>query len=127
MTPRKAYATGPDGQVHYRDAGAGRPLLLLHQTPCHLGQFDAAFPLLVATGIRVIAVDTPGYGQSDPPRGTPTIAAYAGAMLAVLDDLGPPHPLHAGLEQRDGHAPWGSDDAAGRAARARWLHGRVLT
>ena len=88
MTPRKAYASGPEGQVHYRDAGAGRPLLLLHQTPCHLGQFDAAFPLLVATGIRVIAVDTPGYGQSDPPRGTPTIAAYAGAMLAVLDDLG---------------------------------------
>ena len=89
MSPsRKGYADGPDGQVHYRDAGAGVPLLLLHQTPCHLGMFDAAWPLLVGAGIRAIGVDTPGYGQSDPPRGTPTIPGYARAVAAVLDHLG---------------------------------------
>lgn len=88
MKSRKGYADGPDGQVHYRDAGEGLPLLLLHQTPCHLGQFDPAWPLLVGAGIRPIAVDTPGYGQSDPTRGTPTIAAYARAAAAVLDHLG---------------------------------------
>jgi pimeloyl-ACP methyl ester carboxylesterase len=87
MTARKGYADGPDGQVHFRDAGTGRPLLLLHQTPCHLGQFDAAWPALVAAGIRPIGVDTPGYGQSDPPRGTPTIGAYARAVAAVLEHL----------------------------------------
>ncbi|MEQ1802085.1 MAG: alpha/beta hydrolase [Gammaproteobacteria bacterium] len=87
MRARKGYADGPDGQVHYRDSGAGAPLLLLHQTPCHLGQFDAAWPLLAAGGIRSIGVDTPGYGQSDPPRGTPTIAGYARAVAAVMDHL----------------------------------------
>jgi len=88
MSPnRKGYADGPDGQVHYRDSGAGQPLLLLHQTPCHLGMFDAAWELLVRAGIRAIGVDTPGYGQSDAPRGTPTIAGYARAVAAVLDHL----------------------------------------
>ncbi len=88
MESRKGYADGPDGQVHYRDAGAGVPLLLLHQTPCHLGMFDAAWDLLVRAGIRAIGIDTPGYGQSDATRGTPTIAAYARAVAAVLDHLG---------------------------------------
>lgn len=87
MTSHKGYADGPDGQVHYRDAVHGEPLLLLHQTPCHLGQFDAAWLLLVEAGLRPIAVDTPGYGQSDPTRDPPTIAAYARAVAAVLDHL----------------------------------------
>lgn len=88
MHERKGYADGPDGQVHYRDAGQGQPLVLLHQTPCHLGQFAAAWPPLVAAGLRPIAIDTPGYGQSAPPRGTPGIAGYARAVIAVLDHLG---------------------------------------
>jgi pimeloyl-ACP methyl ester carboxylesterase len=85
---RKGYADGPDGQVHYLDTGAGAPLLLLHQTPCHLGMFAAAYPLLARGGIRAIGVDTPGYGQSAAPTGPPTIAGYARAVAAVLDHLG---------------------------------------
>lgn len=86
-TFRKGYADGPSGQVHYQDTGTGFPLVLLHQTPCHLGQFDAAYPLLDAAGIRAIGIDTPGYGQSTPPANTPTIHAYAAAVLAVLRHL----------------------------------------
>ncbi len=84
----KGYADGPDGQVHFLDTGAGSPLLLLHQTPCHLGMFAAAYPLLAQGGIRAIGVDTPGYGQSAPPAGAPTIGGYARAVVAVLDHLG---------------------------------------
>ncbi len=88
MNARKGYANGPDGQVHYQDCGGSIPLLLLHQTPCHLGMFDAAYPLLASRGIRAIGIDTPGYGQSAPPSAPPTIAAYARATIAVLDHLG---------------------------------------
>ena len=88
MSPfRKGYAEGPDGQVHFLDTGDGAPLLLLHQTPCHLGMFDAVYRLLARRGIRAIGIDTPGYGQSDPPAGPPTIAGYARAVSAVLDHL----------------------------------------
>ena len=88
MSPfRKGYADGPGGQVHYLDTGTGVPLLLLHQTPCHLGMFAAAYPLLARAGLRAIGVDTPGYGQSAPLAETPTIAAYARAVVAVLDHL----------------------------------------
>lgn len=90
MRSLKGYADGPDGQVHFHDAGpvTGAPLVLLHQTPCHLGQFDPAVPLLAGAGLRSVAIDTPGYGQSEPPEGPPTIAGYARAVLAVLDHLG---------------------------------------
>jgi pimeloyl-ACP methyl ester carboxylesterase len=92
MSPfRKGYADGPDGQVHFLDTGggegAGVPLVLLHQTPCHLGMFAAAYPLLAAAGLRAIGIDTPGYGQSAPPVAIPTIAGYARAVVAVLDHL----------------------------------------
>jgi pimeloyl-ACP methyl ester carboxylesterase len=89
MSPfRKGYADGPDGQVHFLDTGPGVPLLLLHQTPCHLGMFGAVYPLLASAGVRAIGIDTPGYGQSAPLAATPTIAAYARAVVAVLDHLG---------------------------------------
>jgi pimeloyl-ACP methyl ester carboxylesterase len=89
MDARKGYADGPHGQVHCLDTGPvdARPLLLLHQTPCHLGQFEAVYPLLGAAGLRAVGIDTPGYGQSAPPRGTPSIDAYVGAVIAVLDHL----------------------------------------
>jgi len=92
MSPfRKGYADGPDGQVHFLDTGgsgkAGVPLVLLHQTPCHLGMFAPAYPLLAGAGLRAIGIDTPGYGQSAPPAAAPTIAGYARAVVAVLDHL----------------------------------------
>ena len=88
MKSRKGYADGPDGQVHYRDTGDGTPLLLLHQTPCHLGQFDAAWPLLVRAGIRAIGGRHARLRPVGPdPRERPPSPAYARAVAAVLDHL----------------------------------------
>ena len=87
MTGRKAYAAGAYGQIHLRDAGTGVPLVLLHQAPMSLRQFDTVFPLLCERGLRPIAVDLPGYGQSDPPDFAPEIANYASAAISVLDAL----------------------------------------
>ncbi len=63
-------------------------MVLLHQAPLNAHQFDAVFAPLAARGLRGIAIDLPGYGQSDPPDFVPTIADYAGAVPAVLDHLG---------------------------------------
>jgi pimeloyl-ACP methyl ester carboxylesterase len=88
MTPRKAYADGPFGQVHYAVLGDGKPLVLLHQSPTDMVQFARVMPLLAAAGIRAIAVDLPGFGTSDVPDHPPTIAEYAAIVPAVLDALG---------------------------------------
>ncbi len=109
---RRAYADGPQGQIHYYDAGgAGRPLLLLHQSPTSAIDFADTFPAFVAAGFRVIAPDMPGMGMSDAPAEPPVIADFISAALAVLD--------HAGVAQADivGHHT-GTQVAVGLADRA---------
>lgn len=76
------------GQVHglTMGAGAGAPLLLLHQTPRSVDEFAEVIPLL-ARERRVVALDTPGYGCSDRVPGRPTVSDYAGAVVEALDAL----------------------------------------
>jgi len=87
----KGYAPTPMGQVHYRDIGPRDtrvPMLLLHMTPLSMIQFAEAQNAIAAKGIRVIAIDTPGYGMSDPPpQAAPDISAFADNLGAVLDYL----------------------------------------
>ncbi len=83
----RAYANTAVGQLHYREAGEGTPLLLLHKTPSSSIQFVRAMPLL-ASRFRVIAMDTPGFGMSDPPSSPPRMHDYARAVVALLDALG---------------------------------------
>jgi pimeloyl-ACP methyl ester carboxylesterase len=91
---RRAYADSPTGQIHYYDAGgAGRPLLLLHQSPTSAIDFADAFPAFAAAGFRVIAPDMPGLGMSDAPDAPPVIGDFVSASLAVLD--------HAGIAEAD--------------------------
>jgi pimeloyl-ACP methyl ester carboxylesterase len=96
----KGYAPTPMGQVHYRDLGprdCSLPMLLLHMTPLSMIQFAEAQTQIAAAGIRVIAVDTPGYGLSDPPPPPPPeISAFADNLVPVLDHLGIPKVLVAG-------------------------------
>lgn len=87
----RAYAPGRYGQIHYRTAapagGADTPpLLCLHQTPSHSGDW---LPILPDLGERrvVIAADTPGYGMSDAPPAPLTIADYASVMAQLMTDL----------------------------------------
>ncbi len=87
MSIWRSYIDGPYGQIHVRQAGEGRPLLLLHQSPLSGAMFDAVLPLLAAQGFACAAVDTPGFGQSDVPEEEVGIAGYAHAMIAVLDAL----------------------------------------
>lgn len=87
---RKRYIDGPFGQLHLLDAEHGRPVLLLHQAIMSGHQFDRVFEPLQARGLRPIAVDMPGFGQSDPTPVPPHIADYAAILPAILEALALP-------------------------------------
>lgn len=81
------YADTAMGQVHYRRAGLGAPLLLLGSSGRSSSIFEGLMPLL-APHFDVVAIDTPGFGQSCPlPQGA-TIEALAACAVEVLDALG---------------------------------------
>lgn len=80
---RARYLDTPHGQVHARTAGRAGPWLVLHhESPLSSSVFDAALPHLGAW-CRAVALDTPGYGQSDPPDGPLALPAYATRLLAA--------------------------------------------
>lgn len=86
--PRRHYADGPFGQVHFQVLGKGIPLVLMHQAPMTSGQFDAVYAPLAERGFMAIGIDMPGFGQSDPAPGVPTVTDFAQVVPAVLDALG---------------------------------------
>lgn len=84
----RGYVDGPMGQMHYREAGQGPAVLLLHQTPWFSVQYSNVMPLLAAGGVRALAPDTPGYGFSPVPAGQPAFEQYADQLVALLDARG---------------------------------------
>lgn len=76
-----------DRRVHYRKAGSGPPLLMVHQSPRSSAEYE---PLMErwSRHFTCIAPDTPGFGQSDPLPGAPEIEDFAQALLDLLDALG---------------------------------------
>lgn len=86
------YADTSFGQVHLRRAGpcGGIPLLMLHASP---GSARGILPLAsrLAEHRDVVAMDTPGFGDSDPlASADPSIGDFADAVLEVIGSLGVP-------------------------------------
>jgi pimeloyl-ACP methyl ester carboxylesterase len=80
---RRAFVTlsGAKRQVHYRFAGSGAPLVLLHATPDSSAALD-----LTDSARSLIALDIPGYGESDPLAVTePSLSDYAAALDEAFD------------------------------------------
>jgi branched-chain amino acid transport system substrate-binding protein len=66
----RGYADTVLGQIHYRREGSGAPLLLLSASGRSSRMFSRLIPL-IAPRLDTIALDTPGFGGSDPlPDGT---------------------------------------------------------
>lgn len=86
--PRRAYADGRYGQVHYQMLGDGIPLILLHQAPMTSGQFDWVYEPLARRGVQAIGVDMPGFGMSDMTPMVPRAEDLAACVPPVLDALG---------------------------------------
>jgi pimeloyl-ACP methyl ester carboxylesterase len=74
--------------VHYRRAGSGPAIVLLHASPVSSAMFLEQLEIF-AENFTAIALDTPGYGLSDGlGLEAPGIAHYADALIPVLDALG---------------------------------------
>ncbi len=85
----RRYMDGPFGQMHVRiggEATARPPLLCFHMSPMSSRTF-ARFVAEMGEDRLAVAVDTPGFGMSDPPPTPPSIADYARAMAAVANEL----------------------------------------
>ena len=71
--------------MHVREAGTGRPVLLLHGWACHGGFFAPQWEGL-ATDARLVAPDLPGHGRTGDAGGGLSIEAAADACAALLID-----------------------------------------
>lgn len=89
MKVQRAYADLPHGQVHYAQCGANDApaVLLLHQTPRSWTEYREVLPLL-GERYRAVAMDTAGFGASDPPEGAASIEAWAAVAARFLAALG---------------------------------------
>ena len=74
--------------VHIHVRGKGPPILLLHASPVSGAMFDIQLAVF-SDRFTVIALDTPGYGLSDPlPKQEPVIADYADALAETMIAMG---------------------------------------
>ena len=85
---RRAYAETPHGQMHYRYAGDGPALLMLHQTAGSSETYEPLIPYL-APPYMAVAVDSPGFGMSDKPRHVNYLVSdYAEAFVDFMNSVG---------------------------------------
>lgn len=90
---KRKFVDGPFGQVHVRlteptDSDSPcTPLVLFHPTPAS-GHYFAEYAAAMAQDRLVIAIDTPGYGDSVAPTAPPSIEDYAASATAAINALG---------------------------------------
>lgn len=92
---RRGYVDTAKGQMHYREAGEGQPLLLVHQALRSSLEWRLVTPLL-ADSYRVISVDLMGYGDSDMPEKPLFVEDHARCLKELIDGLGLKSPALAG-------------------------------
>ncbi|MGC6329191.1 alpha/beta fold hydrolase [Rhizorhabdus sp. FW153] len=79
---------GAGRMVHYRVTGSGPNIVLLHDSP-RSSRLHVPLMKMLASRFRVFALDTPGYGNSDPlDIEAPTVPDFAEALGTALDALG---------------------------------------
>jgi pimeloyl-ACP methyl ester carboxylesterase len=83
----RGYIKTQYGQMHYLTEGSGEALILLHQTLRSSQVFTGAMPTL-AKKYRVIAIDLPGFGNSDRFDGEISMTDHARNIQQCIDGLG---------------------------------------
>lgn len=90
MRITRHFVTFAGRQVHYRHAGAGPAVVLLHQSPTSSRELEPLIAAPAERGLAVFAPDMAGFGLSDPhPRGLGVeIPDLADDVAAFLDAVG---------------------------------------
>jgi pimeloyl-ACP methyl ester carboxylesterase len=96
--PRGNFVEAGGLRLHYVEKGAGTPLVLLHGLGSMAEDFaTSGFLERAAARYRVIALDRPGYGHSDPaPRATASPWRQAALLREVLGKLDVRRPILLG-------------------------------
>lgn len=87
---KRLFVSIGDSQLHVRRSGKGPPVILLHPSP-QSGAFSVPMLDRLAMNFTAIAVDTPGYGLSDPLVGGyrgPALEDYLPPLVDLLNALG---------------------------------------
>lgn len=96
LLDRRGFHAGSHGALHYRLASEpevrnqrqpGRPIVLLHMSPNSSRVFDSLVKSL-SSSRPVLAVDTPGFGESEAPPQPIGIEQFAVATLELIKALG---------------------------------------
>jgi pimeloyl-ACP methyl ester carboxylesterase len=87
----KRFINGPSGQLHLRliepEDATAIPFFCLHSSP-NSGRIYEAILQTLGKERAVVAVDTPGFGESEAPAEPPEIEDYARAIIHVIEALG---------------------------------------
>jgi pimeloyl-ACP methyl ester carboxylesterase len=83
---RRVFLDTLEGQIHYRESGSGKPVLLLHQTPRSSDEYLEVLPI-IGERYWAIAMDTIGFGDSYKPRKKCGIEDYAEGVITLLNSL----------------------------------------
>jgi pimeloyl-ACP methyl ester carboxylesterase len=83
-------------RIWYATYGAGRPVVLLHGGLGHSGNWGYQAPALIASGYRVVVIDSRGHGRSTRDARPFAYELMAGDVLAVMDHLGLDRPAFVG-------------------------------
>jgi len=83
---RREYVDTPEGQVHYRTAGNGEPILLLHRAGLSSDQYTEMLPFL-GKSYWAIAMDILGCGNTDLTPYEPRFDDYVRNIIHFLDAL----------------------------------------
>lgn len=89
---RSRYVTVNGVRLHYfeavpKDGGRGTPVLLVHGLGARGEDFGKLIPGLAEAGFHVYAPDLPGYGRSDRPDASYTIAYEEAAIKGFLETM----------------------------------------
>ncbi|WP_031335967.1 alpha/beta fold hydrolase [Rhodopseudomonas sp. B29] len=82
------FVDAKDGtKLHVKDAGTGRPVVLIHGWPLTGDMFEYQTVALLEAGYRVVTYDRRGFGQSGHPATGYDYDTFADDLAAVLDKL----------------------------------------